>query len=253
MTLLIDPSRFHANTRELTGRIMSRLTWDDATQGRQHGEEAIETLTNMSIHGSIVNAVPFLWHVGDFFGYNPWRKYEVEREEKLKAHWLRSFHTAKKRYLENDLPNDTWSHRYFDQLMQSGNITLEQSEREEEVASCMLGFQCMVGIITVATPLMYLMMALTLHPEWQDKVHDEISAVCGDRMPGLQDYAELPTLRACIKEALRWRSSVPLGRLIRRPEILVYLLTFNRCAASMRGGDRVSRRHDRERHHRHVL
>jgi hypothetical protein len=34
---------------------------------------------------------------------------------------------------------------------------------------------------------------------------------CGDRMPGLQDYAQLPTLRACIKEALRWRPSVPLG------------------------------------------
>jgi cytochrome P450 len=216
MTLLIDPSNFHTNTRELTGRIMSRLTWDDATQGRQHGEEANETLTNMSIHGSLVNAAPFLWHIGDFFGYNPWRKFEVEREGKLKAHWLRSFHTAKRRFLEKDLPNDTWSYRYFDQLMRAGNTTLEQSERDEDVASCMLGFQCMVGIITVATPLMYLMMAMTLHPEWQDKVQEEINSVCGDHMPSLQDYAELPTLRACIKEALRWRSSVPLGKLVGR-------------------------------------
>lgn len=214
MTLLVDPTRFHSNTRELSGRIMARLTWDDATQGRQHGEEAIETLTNMSIHGSLVNAAPFFWYVGDFVGYNPWRRYEVARESKLKAHWLHNFRTAKRRYLDDDLPDDTWAYRYFDQLAKAGNASLEQDEKEEEVAYSMLGFQCMVGIITVATPLMYIMMAMTLHPEWQEKVQEEMDGVCGARIPGLQDYEHLPTLRACIKEALRWRSSVPLGELM---------------------------------------
>ena len=213
MTLLVDPSRFHTNTRELTGRIMSRLTWGDASQGRQHGEEAVETLTTMSLHGSLVNVAPFLWYLGDLVGYNPWRKFEVQREGRLKARWLRSFHLSKKRYLEGDLPADTWAYRYLDQLANSGNATLEQSEKEEEVASCMLGFQCMVGIVTVATPLMYVMMAMALHPEWQDEVQEEIDEVLGGRMPGMQDYSQLPTLRACIKEALRWRSSVPLGKM----------------------------------------
>ncbi|KAK0383641.1 hypothetical protein NLU13_9552 [Sarocladium strictum] len=222
MTLLVDPAEFHSNTRELTGRAMARLTWDDATQGRQHADEALETLTNMSIHGSLANTAPFLWHLGDFIGYNPWKKYEIEREGKLKEHWLQNFRTARRRYLDCNLTDSTWSHRYFDQLSKAGNVTLEQSEKEEEVAACMLGFQCMVGIITVATPLMYLMMALTLHPEWQDKVQEEIEHVCGQRLPGLQDYAQLPTLRACIKEALRWRSSVPLGVPHRCEETMEY-------------------------------
>ena len=214
MTLLVDPSRFHTNTRELTGRIMARLTWGDATHGRRHGEEAIETLTNMSLHGSLVNAAPFLWYLGDMVGYNPWRNFEVEREGRLKARWLRSLHVSKKRYLDGNLPHDTWAYRYLDQLANAGNATLEQSDKEEEVASCMLGFQCMVGIVTVATPLMYVMMALTLHQDWQVKVQEEIDQVCGERTPGLQDYAQLPTLRACVKEAMRWRSSVPLGKAI---------------------------------------
>ncbi|KAK2608380.1 hypothetical protein QQS21_003066 [Conoideocrella luteorostrata] len=211
MTLILDPAKFHANTRELTGRIMSTLAWDDAALGKRYGERAIETLTQMSVSGPIVNTVTPIWHIAEFLGYNPWRKHEEAREGSMRAWWADSLRVAKARFLKGDLPGDTWSYRYCEQLVYEGNKTLEQSLDDENFAACMLGFQCMVGVITVGGPLQYFLMCMALHPQWLKRVQEEIDRVCGERLPTIGDYAELPTVRACVKETLRWRSTVPLG------------------------------------------
>lgn len=211
MTLIVDPEKYHSNVRELTGRVMSTLAWGDATQGKHHGDQALVTLHQMSISGPLVNTAVPLWHIGDFIGYNPWRNYEQARVEKQHAWWLNNLHVAKKRFLEGTLPSDTWASRYFSELVRGGNPTLEQTSEDELLAACMLSFQTMVGVVTVGGPTQYFLMAMTLHPEWQKKAQEEIDRVCGDRMPTLDDYPNLPTVRACLKETLRWRSGVPLG------------------------------------------
>lgn len=209
--LLLNPADFFLSTRELTGRVMAQLTWDDPQQGPQHGREAVETLTQMSVHSNITNAMPFIWHIADWVGHNPWRKFESEREGRMTTRWRHSFRTARRRFIEGTLAEDSWTYRYFQQLREGGNGKLELSEEEEKIAVGMLGFGCMVGVVTIGTPLMYFLMAMALNQSWQAKVRDEIEAACGGRMPGIEDYEKLPTLRACIKEALRWRSSVPMG------------------------------------------
>ncbi|KAK1966912.1 cytochrome P450 [Colletotrichum sublineola] len=211
VTLLLDPEKFHSNTREMTGRIMSRISWDDSTQGKAYGDSAIETLTRMSVSGPIVNTVTPLWHLADLVRYNPWRKFEVNRVKNQRAWWLLSFRLAKARFRKGDLPADTWAYRYFEQLVAGGNKTLEQDEKEEDVAACMLGFQCLVGVVTISGPMQFFLMCMALYPEWLKKCQEEIDRVCGDRMPTRDDFAELPTVRACLKETLRWRSGVPLG------------------------------------------
>lgn len=52
---------------------------------------------------------------------------------------------------------------------------------------------------------------MVLHPEWQDKVRKEYDEVIGDRVVEVSDAPNLPILRACIKECVRWRPPVPLG------------------------------------------
>ncbi|KAI5927579.1 cytochrome P450 [Camillea tinctor] len=207
--LLIDPAKFHANTREHCGRIMSRLAWDDATQGKDNGDSADCTLTQMSVSGPVVNTMTPLWFLP--WAINPWKKYERAREDHQRAWWLNSYQVAKQRFLKGDLPKNTWSSRYFTQLQSKGNTTLEENAKDEEYASCMLGFQNLVGVITICGPLQFFLMAMMLHPEWQRKAQEEIDRVCGDRMPTTADFADLPTVRACLKETLRWRSGVPLG------------------------------------------
>jgi cytochrome P450 len=83
-------------------------------------------------------------------------------------------------------------------------------------ASCVLGMMALVGIFTVAGPLYYFLVAMVKHPEWQTKCQEELDKVCHDRPPTLADMERLPTLRACIKETMRWRPNVPTGK--SRPE-----------------------------------
>ena len=214
VTLLLDPARFHTNTRELTGRIVCSLSWDDATQGPLNGDRANETLTRMSVVGPVVNTATPLWHLADLVRYNPWRRFEERREASLRAWWAQRLRLGKARYLEGTLPGDTWVYRYCEQLAAAGNATLEQSAEEENFVACMLGFQCLVGVITLSGPMQFFLMAMALHPAWAKKSQEEIDQVCGDRMPGIEDYEKLPIVRACLKETLRWRSTVPLGEFI---------------------------------------
>jgi len=207
--LLLDPARFFEYTREYCGRVMSRLAWDDATQGRKNGESADKTLHCMSLSGPITNTFTPLWSLPAFA--NPWYRYEVKREAEQRAWWRSNFLLAKERMLRGDLPNDTWAYRYFEQLRREGNETLDQTEEQETFASCMIGFVNLVGVVTISGPIKFFQMAMALHPEWQVKAQEEIDRVCGDRMPTIKDFADLPTVRACLKETVRWRSGVPLG------------------------------------------
>jgi len=218
--LLINPAGFHSYTREHCGRIMSRLAWDDATQGKENGDSADCTLGQMSVSGPLVNTMTPLWQIP--WALNPWKKFERAREDCQRKWWLNSLQIAKQRYLKGDLPENTWSYRYFKGLQQKGNATLEQDVKQEEFASCMLGFQNLVGVITIAGPLEFFLMAMTLNPEWQKKAQEEIDRVCGSRLPTTADTPDMPTVRACLKETLRWRSGVPLGEFVHLSE-LVYL------------------------------
>jgi len=208
--LLLDPARFLDYTREYCGRVMSRLAWDDATQGRLNGESADTTLHCMSVSGPITNTVTPLWFLPSFI--NPWYKFEVKREREQRQWWINLFRVAKQRMLRGDLPSDTWAYRYFEQLRREGNVTFEQTKDQEDFASCMIGFLNLVGVVTISGPLKFYLMAMALHPHWQKKAQEEIDRVCGDRMPTMHDYEKLPIVRACLKETVRWRSGVPLGK-----------------------------------------
>lgn len=240
--LLFDPDRFLDHTREYCGRVMSRLAWDDATQGRLNGESADKTLHCMSVSGPITNTMTPLWNLPA--AINPWYKYEVKREAELRQWWLSLFRNAKERMRKGELPSDTWAYRYFEQMMQDTapatpatartpgpdqtveeaaktaaqdavpfekKDVLDQPEKDEIFASCMIGFLNLVGVVTISGPLKFFEMAMALHPEWQRKAQAEIDEVCGDRMPTIKDFEKLPILRACLKETVRWRSGVPLG------------------------------------------
>ena len=62
------------------------------------------------------------------------------------------------------------------------------------------------GSGTTSAAMMSFMLAMTLHPGWFKKIQQEVDRVCGDRrLPSLDDVAQLPTIRAVVKEVLRWR------------------------------------------------
>ncbi|KAL1837541.1 hypothetical protein VTJ49DRAFT_3664 [Mycothermus thermophilus] len=173
--LLLDPALFLDYTREFSGRIMSRLAWDDATQGRANGDSANQTLHCMSASGPLPNTVTPLWHLPGFM--NPWYKFEVRRQREQRAWWLNNYRLAKDRMLRGDLPADTWAYRYFEQLRRDGgNESLEQAEDQEVFASCMIGFLNLIGVVPVSGLLKFFLMAMAVHPEWQKKAQARLTA-----------------------------------------------------------------------------
>ena len=83
-------------------------------------------------------------------------------------------------------------------------------ERGGVAAPLALGVFAIIGVLILGGPITYMLQAMVQYPEWQRKCQDEIDAL-GGRMPELRDVARLPILRACIKETMRWRPTVPTG------------------------------------------
>jgi len=68
------------------------------------------------------------------------------------------------------------------------------------------------GAETSASSVMVFILAMAAFPEVLAKVQEEVDRVCGTlRMPGKDDVASLPYLKAVMLEVLRWRPIIPLG------------------------------------------
>lgn len=70
------------------------------------------------------------------------------------------------------------------------------------------------GSGTTASAMMSYVLAMTHHPEWQDIMLEELDKVVGNRMPEFDDIPQLPTVRAVIKEVLRWRPVTAGGMIL---------------------------------------
>lgn len=84
-------------------------------------------------------------------------------------------------------------------------------DEEQAGSTCMeiLG----TGSETTAVSLTWFIMACLLHPKCVKKAQEELDRVVGqDRFPTWQDEANLPYVRAMIKEQHRWRTIAPLSK-----------------------------------------
>lgn len=72
------------------------------------------------------------------------------------------------------------------------------------------------GSGTTSSAMQSFCLAMWHYPEWQSKIQKEIDHVVGgNRMPSFDDWSTLPTVRAAMKETLRWRPVVPNGECMR--------------------------------------
>ncbi|CAH0003353.1 unnamed protein product, partial [Clonostachys byssicola] len=67
------------------------------------------------------------------------------------------------------------------------------------------------GSETTANVLMGFTQAMVVFPEVARQAQAEIDQVCGNRLPDLNDVPDLPYIRSCIKESLRWMPVAPLA------------------------------------------
>ncbi|RCI12012.1 hypothetical protein L249_1078 [Ophiocordyceps polyrhachis-furcata BCC 54312] len=81
----------------------------------------------------------------------------------------------------------------------------------DELACYMSGSLLQAGSETTSAILIGFFQAMLLFPEVAKEAQGEIDRVCGDRMPDLNDVPDLPFIRGCMKESLRWMPAAVLG------------------------------------------
>ena len=85
-------------------------------------------------------------------------------------------------------------------------------------------------IFQVAGAVASFLYCVLLHPEVQEKLHEELDRVVGqDRFPTFDDHVNLCYLEAVRKEGIRWQPLGPLGR------IFIVTLIFRTDAAAVIG------------------
>ncbi|EED21265.1 cytochrome P450, putative [Talaromyces stipitatus ATCC 10500] len=94
-------------------------------------------------------------------------------------------------------------------------IDLLQAQKEEgfsdEVACYLSGSLLQAGSETTAAILIGFFQAMLVFPEVAKAAQTEVDRVCGDRIPDLNDFPDMPYIRACMKESLRWMPATALG------------------------------------------
>ncbi|CAG8950033.1 hypothetical protein HYFRA_00004367 [Hymenoscyphus fraxineus] len=96
-------------------------------------------------------------------------------------------------------------------------VDLIKLQKEEEIfsddlAAYLGGSLLQAGSETTSSILVGFIQAMTIFPDVVKYAQEELDRVCGDkRMPDLNDVPNLPYIRACAKESLRWMPGFTLG------------------------------------------
>jgi hypothetical protein len=204
--LVAKPHDFHYLTHLFCARISSRLAYGSPDSAPEHVANAGGFIGQLGPSGPHTNLLPFLQYLPAWMV--PGQTGVVRRQEKEDKLWRALYDQTKEAHKNSEYPKTYVA------------ASLEAKERGEEgkplfadetEAKFAVGMLCIVAIYTIGGPATLFALAMLLHPEWQEKVRKEIDEVVGDEMIDLKHSPLLPTLRAAIKESVRWKSTVPLG------------------------------------------
>lgn len=204
-----SPQDFHTLTHLFCARVSSRLAYGTADRAMEHSTNAEVFISQLGPSGPIPNLMPFLRYFPEWLA--PGQKGVRVRQEQEAKLWTDMFNRARKAF---DQAKDTSTYTNASlRLKEVGSDSNLLFENEEE-AKCAVGMLCTVAIFTTGGPAIVFIVAMILHPEWQEEIRAQIEEVVGEGdMVDFKHSPKLPILRAAIKECVRWKSTVPLGKL----------------------------------------
>ncbi|EXJ76752.1 uncharacterized protein A1O5_01260 [Cladophialophora psammophila CBS 110553] len=209
--LLQDPLDHFSQTDRFCGRVSTRLCYGSPHSAAAHCKNAAEFIPQISpsASGPITNILPFLAGLPEWL--NPTKipcRQRREREERLWTGLMRQVREE----MEQGKAKVSYARSYFERKAAAADQDDRSFGFDDHEAAYAVGMLCTVAIFTIGGPLYCFFLAMTLHPEWQEKCRAEVDRVVGqNRIVELSDSPNLPILRACFKECIRWRPPVPLG------------------------------------------
>lgn len=87
----------------------------------------------------------------------------------------------------------------------------KKEDFSDDLAAYISGSILQAGSETTSGILVGFIQAMVIFPEAAKKAQMELDRICGDRFPTLDDWPNLPYVRACAKETLRWMPGFFLG------------------------------------------
>jgi cytochrome P450 len=158
-------------------------------------------IINQTGTAALIDFYPFLRRLPDFLLPVQGKANTLHKHEKALylKHWL----NAKSSIEKGTLPSC-----FCEGMAQAQN----KDGFSDDQAAYISGTLLEAGSDTTSSTLYAFVQAMLLFPEVQKKAQQEIDDVVGpDRLPTMDDEPELPYIRACIKETLRWMPTTILG------------------------------------------
>ncbi|KAF2491902.1 cytochrome P450 [Lophium mytilinum] len=103
----------------------------------------------------------------------------------------------------------------------------DEEKFSDDLAGYVSGSLLEAGSDTTAATLVGFVQAMVLFPEVMKAAQEELDRVCGDRLPTMDDEPQLPYIRGCVKESMRWMPTDILGvphAVIRDDEYMGYTI-----------------------------
>jgi cytochrome P450 len=201
-----SPAQYITHIEEYTSRTISRLSWGSPAHADELRRGTFGLLVTISPSGAVPNVVAPLAHLPTWL--SPWKKRENSRHER-EEDFFRSQLNRVKAAVAKGVAKSSYAKMFIEDA--AGR---EKSGMAEKEGAYVVGMMAIAGALTIGSPLQSYILAMCHYPWWQARVREEIEQVCEGRCPEWGDREQLPTLRAVMKEVLRWRPPVPTGKYI---------------------------------------
>lgn len=200
--LVRDPSKYESQSETYASAVIMRLAF-----GKSIDEPDTESLGRKVLH--VVHTVervasPWSYLVDTFtclLRLSSWMapfKQEAQRLHKSELQLFRQLQADVREDMRDGELRESFTRTFLERQSEFG---LSNNE-----GSYVIGTLFEAGAGTTAAAMTSFCLAMCHSPFWQEKLHEEVDRVAtDDRTPDFDDLPNLPTVRAIVKEVLRWR------------------------------------------------
>jgi cytochrome P450 len=199
--LLRDPARYEHFFERYAGAVIMRLAYGKGYEGNEDDVrkalQVVHTVERVASPGAyLVDSFPLLMYLPEWLA--PFKR-EAKRLHEFELTFFRSLLAEVRHKMARGSSAPCFA-RSFLEKQDSYNLS-------DDEGAYVLGTLFEAGSGTTASAMMSFILALLHHPAWQTAIQHEVDSVCGTdtRLPTFDDIPQLPTVRAVVKETLRWR------------------------------------------------
>ena len=202
------PAQYETWLERYSGGLIMRLGYGHPVRTGQEGHirlmvEHVHALERVASPGAyLVDTFPVLGNLPDWLA--PFKRYGKMLHDQELSLFRTLLGDVDREIANGTAAKSSFARVYLEDRMVSG-MTFDE-------AAYAIGTLFEAGTGTTAAAMMSFLLAVVLHPEWQDHMATELDSVVGERMPTFEDLPKLPTVRAVIKEVLRWRPVTAGGK-----------------------------------------